>query len=311
MKKSLIVFGMVAVWMLNSFPVKADAIWEPRSDFYVENASDCEYTNRRYVANGLDGVVKVYESPENATIVDTLDNGASVYVSFTYTDEDGIEWGVIENFDDENKTGWVAMDYMDVVYDYISFNEEYNANIVEESGTLAAEYAGQTVKFWSYPSALIPTDVVMPDEAGDLPEYSKTFVDEKGLKWGYVGYFYGMKNKWVCLDNPVGTLLDLYPEDMPMRGAEFVQKDYVDDVEAVAPEKRPGEKPEIAPEPEDSYEDIRVEEDTTDESGTQADEEAEIVPKGNDKLVYIVCGLVAAVAAVTGGLLVWLKKKKK
>lgn len=307
MKKGLIVFGMVAVWFLNMLPVKADAIWEPRSEFYEEHASECEYNNRTYTTSGLDGVVKVYVSPENATVVDTLENGVNVYVSFTYVDEDGIEWGVIENYSDESKTGWVAMDYMDVVYDYISFNEEYGADIVAESGALAAEYAGQTVKFWSYPSALVPMDVLMPDEAGDLPQYSKTFVDEKGLKWGYVGYFYGMKNCWICLDNPVGGLLDLYPNDMPLRDVETVKKDYVDDMETIAPEKGPEEKPEIAPEPEESYEDIRVEDEAQDES----EAEEEIVPKGNDKLVFIVCGLVAAVVAVTGGLLVWLKKKKK
>lgn len=305
MKKGLIVFGMVAVWFLNMLPVKADAIWEPRSEFYEEHASECEYNNRTYITAGQDGVVKVYVSPENATVVDTLKNGVSVYVSFTYVDEDGIEWGVIENYSDESKTGWVAMDYMDVVYDYISFNEEYGADIVAESGALAAEYAGQTVKFWSYPSALVPMDVLMPDEAGDLPHYSKTFVDEKGLKWGYVGYFYGMKNCWICLDNPVGTLGELYPNGIPVRGARLEKKEYIED----------GKNGTTDLELEEIFDlenaeleiDIRVEDDAQDESEV----EEEIVPKGNDKLVFIVCGLVAAVAAVTGGLLVWLKKKKK
>lgn len=305
MKKGLIVFGMVAVWFLNMLPVKADAIWEPRSEFYEEHASECEYNNRTYITAGQDGVVKVYVSPENATVVDTLKNGVSVYVSFTYVDEDGIEWGVIENYSDESKTGWVAMDYMDVVYDYISFNEEYGADIVAESGALAAEYAGQTVKFWSYPSALVPMDVLMPDEAGDLPQYSKTFVDEKGLKWGYVGYFYGMKNCWICLDNPVGTLGELYPNGIPVRGVQLEEKEYIED----------GKNGTTDLELEEIFDlenaeldiDIRVEDDAQSES----DEEAEIVPKGNDKLVFIVCGLVAAVAVVTGGLLVWLKKKKK
>lgn len=304
--KKLFIFGMVAVWLLNVLPVNADAIWEPRSEFYEEHASECEYNNRSYITAGPDGVVKVYVSPENATVVDTLENGVSVYVSFTYVDEDGIEWGVIENYSDESKTGWVAMDYMKVIYDYISFAQEYAANIVEETGILPAEYSGQTVKFWEYPSAWIPSDVIMPEEADDLPRYSKTFVDETGLKWGYVGYFYGMKNMWICLDNPVGTLEELYPVSIPARDMEIVYKEYVDDIETGT------EKPQIGSEENQIYEDIRVEDEAQDEADVQDTEaEAEIVPKGNDKLVFIVCGLVAAVAAITGGLLVWLKKKKK
>lgn len=279
MKKNLIVLGMIAVWFLNILPAKADAIWEPRSEFYEEHASECEYDNRQYTADGPDGVVKVYVSPENSMVVDTLDNGMSVCVLFTYTDEDGIRWGVIENYSDESKTGWLVMDYMNVVYDYISFKEEYGSSFVAESGALGAEAVGQTIKFWPYPGAqngYYEMEIQSAEEW--LPEYSQTFVDEEGHKWGYIGYYYGIKHYWICLDNPTATAEELYPNGIPARGEE-----------AAEPE----------PEEEKSAED------------SDEDQEAEIVPKGNDKLVFMVSGLVAAVAAVTGGLLVWLKKKKK
>ncbi len=291
MKKSLIVFGMVVVWLLNMIPVHADAIWEPRSDFYEEHASECTYNNRNYTACGPEGEVKVYVSPENATVVDVLENGKSVCVLFTYKDEDGVEWGVVENFDDQSKTGWLAMDYMNVVYDYISFKQEYGSEFVQETGMLDAEYKGKTVKFWSYPGADGTGYEIKIDAADDyLPEYNQVFVDEEGHKWGYIGYYFGLKNTWVCLDNASATAEELYPNGLPARGTETTEFRTEDDVT-----------------------DERKQEAEDDETEEEAEEEAEaeIVPKGNEKLVLIVSGLVAGVAALTGGLLVWLKKKKK
>lgn len=300
--KKLFVFGMVAAWLLNAMSVQADAIWEPRSEFYEENASECYYNNRSYTAEGPNGVVKVYVSPENATVVDTMENGTKVYISFTYVDDDGIEWGVVENYSDESKTGWVPMDYMEVVYDYISFSQEYAASIVNENGVLPEKYAGQTVKVWAYPSAWVPRDIVISAEEKNLPQYSQTFVDETGLKWGFIGYYYGMKNMWICLDNPVGTLGELYPGSIPTRDVELVGKVYADGTEI-----EPGIKPQIG----------SVEEGEQAATGEQASDvvqeesaQEEIVPKEDNSLVYIVGGLVAAVVAVTGGLLVCLKKKK-
>ena len=291
MKKGLIVFGMVAVWFLNMLPVKADAIWEPRSEFYEEHASECEYNARNYIANGPDGVVKIYVSPENSTVVDTLENGVSVCVLFTYVDEDGIEWGVVENYNDALRTGWLPMEYMTVVYDYISFKEEYGAEFVEESGALDVEYSGQKVRFWSYPGAKGTGYEMDIFEEEWMPEYNQVFVDEEGHKWGYISYYYGIKHTWVCLDNATATAEELYPNGMPERGTENTEFRTEDDIK------------------------VEEEKDTEDRKVTEDDEEAEeveaeIVPKGNDQLVFIVSGLVAGVVAVTGGLLVWLKKKK-
>ncbi len=289
MKKIMWIFGVAAIWFLSILPVRADVIWEPQEPFYQEHARECEYVNRKYTAAGLDGQVKVYYSPENATVVDIMENGNKVHISFTYTDEDGICWGIVENREDIDKTGWVPMEYMEVVYDYISFQEEFGASFVEENGVLPEEYAGKTVKFWSYPGAAKANEIGMPKEAEELPWYDNTFVDETGLKWGYIGYFYGMKNYWICLDNASGTLEELYPDGAPVRG----------NVSAEAPDSDT-----------DNHGDKEVEEqEDLDEENREERVEAEIVPKGNGSLVFIVSGLVAAVVALTGGLLFWLKKK--
>ena len=183
---------------------------------------------------------------------------------------------------------------MTVVYDYISFKQEYGAEFVQESGMLDEEYRGQKVRFWSYPGAKnggYEMEIFADDEW--LPEYNQVFIDEEGHKWGYIGYYYGIKNKWVCLDNATASAEELYPNGIPERGTETTE---------------PGTEEDIVPEEEKDTEDDRK---SARDDEDEEEEEEEIVPKGNNKLALIVSGLVAGVAAVTGGLLVWLKKKKK
>ena len=87
MKKSAWIWAVVVCWILCVMPVKADVIWEPMDDFYEEHREECRYVNRNFTANGPDGEVIVYKSPENPTVVDTWENGFSAYISFVYTDE--------------------------------------------------------------------------------------------------------------------------------------------------------------------------------------------------------------------------------
>ncbi len=290
MKKNVWIWAVVACWILCVLPVRADVIWEPYHDsFYQENARSCEYLNRYFTADGPDGKVIVYESPENPTVVATWENGFKAYISFTYTDEEGNVWGV---YDDSQSgvNGWVPMAYMVVVYDYISFQEEFADSIIEESGTIPDTYVGQTVRFWKYPGAKGFFEIPMPENADSMPQYSKVFEDETGLQWGYIGYFRGTKNCWVCLTNADGSLEELYPEGVPTVGAqESVESSTVDE-EGIVPKEDLTSSDASADEEEDTY---------------------RIVPKTDNSLIGLVIGLVVAVTGATGGALMWLKKRKK
>lgn len=132
-------------------PVKADVIWEPMGDaFYEEHAGECEYQVRSYTANGPEGKVIVYKSPEDATETAVIENGKVVSISYTYMDKNGVSWGVYENWETDEQ-GWLPMDYMEVVYDYLSFEEDYGTAIKAQEGTLSKEYSGQTILIWDYP----------------------------------------------------------------------------------------------------------------------------------------------------------------
>ncbi len=300
MKKNVWILAVVACWMFSALQVKADVIWEPyHDDFYQENMASCEYLNRTYTAAGPDGKVIVYESPENPTVVTTWENGFKAYISFTYTDADGNVWGV---YDDSQSgiNGWVPMAYMTVVYDYISFQEEFADSITEENGTIPAVCAGQTVYFWKYPGAENYYEMPMPEDAESLPQYSKLFIDEAGLQWGYIGYFRGTKHCWVCLANPNGSLEELYPQGVPERGGQNVADSTSSEEEGIVPKEdaaQEGDKNDTSASDIQSITDVS--------SDTER-----IEPEKDNGLIGLVIGLVVAVTGVTGGALVWLKKKK-
>ncbi|MBQ8821294.1 MAG: hypothetical protein IJZ82_01495 [Lachnospiraceae bacterium] len=241
MKKILSCLAVMACFMLCVLKVKADVIWEPyEDDFYMENRESCEYINRNYTADGPDGKVIVYKSPENPTMVETWENGYTVHIYYVCNDEASNSWGIYENFETD-KSGWVPMAYMDVVYDYISFSEEFGESIVEENGTIPAEYAGKSIYCWSYPGAEKYIEIPMPEYEADMPQYSKTFIDEAGRKWGYIGYFRGTRNKWVCLNSAVADAADLYPDGLPERGTQETESNtFTEDAERITPAKDNG-----------------------------------------------------------------------
>lgn len=229
MKKWIGVLGVFCVFFICVLPVRADVIWEPRDSFYEGHVSACKYVGRTYTANGPDGKVILYESPVSARKVATWENGYKVYIGFSYEDEKGTLWGVWE---DGDKSGWMPMEYMDVVYDNISFAQEYAAEIREQDGTLDERYLDKEIFFWSYPASPGRSSMKITD---NLPEYHRTYTDSQGHIWGNVGYYYGHKNFWMCLDMPDAEPDALYPDTAPEIGAsQPEEKDF--DGERIAPE---------------------------------------------------------------------------
>lgn len=278
--KKMCIFGMVAVWLLNMLPVKANNTVQVGSAFYTEHAEECMSNDREYSTVGPDGKVEVYVSPEDATVVDSLPNGTDVAVPFTYIDSEGNMWGLVENAEDAEKTGWVKMIYMRLIQKSLPLEREFMSLVEEKSGVLDDEYLGSTIIFWNYPSVGDLLHAAL-EENGELPQYSKVFVDELGYTWGYVDSFGGVTDKWICLDNPTASVAELYPEGAPDRGVDAIPKDKGDLSVATTGSEEP----------------------------VQATLEETVPAEKSNTGVFIVCGVIAAAVAVTGGLLVWFKKR--
>lgn len=191
---------------------QADVIWEPEDSFWESHQDDCKYLGRNYRTSGE---VKVYKSPENDKAVKTLDAGVVFWSYYTYTDVNGNEW-TLYCWDDE--TGWIPKVYLETVYDYVSFANEYGDQIREESGTVDEKYLEEQIYFWNYPGAATGGELPRSKE---LPEYEKVFTDEYGHEWGFLNYWYGHKNVWVCLDGLTSDLEQLYEGEFPERGVKI------------------------------------------------------------------------------------------
>lgn len=219
--------------ILMSVPALADVIWEPRDSFYEKHSEDCVYLGRYYTASGKNGVVDVMKEPGSKTIVATINNGNVFYVSFTYADKDGAEWGVAElNPDGSGNlaetdystavTGWIRMTDLTVVYDNISFTEDYGAEFEPYTGDYSEFKNGGPVVFWTYPGSGV---VALEEEEFNYDaffEISQTYTDEENRLWGYVGYYYGARDVWVCISDPSGAGIEKAPPSAPPEAATAV-----------------------------------------------------------------------------------------
>lgn len=184
-------------------PAAADVIWEPEDSFYNAHREEMTYVNRQYQLAGHGGSVTLCDKPEGAARK-TLDNGQSVTVQFTWPGE--IDWGYVVYFGQDGFEGWVPMDDLSLIYDSQSFAEDHGAEIVT-GGPVPVEFTQAVL--YAYPGG--PSGGVL-EEDRDYQSFSQvftqTYTDGSGLRWGYVGYYMGHRESWVCLDDPMNENLD-------------------------------------------------------------------------------------------------------
>ena len=313
--------------MFGAMSVKADMIWEPMDSFYSEHSAECTYVNRVFTANGPDGKVILYVSPEVPEPVAVWENGYTAHISFTYEDRDGILWGISD--DSDGRVGWVPMDYMEVVYDSIAFREEHAAELVEQAGELEGVDYGEAFYFWEYPGSSVFHDMTMGDYP---PSYYCVYTDERGHSWGCVGYYFGIRDIWVCLDEPGADYAQLFPgvlgdgeADTGLEGqkgqtasSEDQESGTTGNLTATDPDVADQNTTEQGAADQDASEGTGAETDSSGEgsveshgAGQQKDgqETGRIVPKPDNRAMTAAIAMVPAVVAVTAVLLVILKRK--
>lgn len=204
-----------------SAPVFADVAYEPDDSFYRHHYNDCRYENRTYYTNGPEGYVLVYSSPTGGA-ADALPNGLSFRIYYTYDSD----WGQLEYDPDDpgggdwqsRISGWVPMAEMTPDYDHSAFYAEHADEHIEKDVELTWGYK-DTVYAYKYPGSGIVVDELDGAWAHDPLSFVRVFVDPAGREWGSVGYYYGHRNFWVCLDDPFNAEL---PPDENFREIETV-----------------------------------------------------------------------------------------
>ncbi|MCI8303572.1 MAG: hypothetical protein HFF52_02985 [Lawsonibacter sp.] len=204
-------------------PVSADIIWEPNDSFFEKHRDECTYVDRRYSLAGYDGTVTIFTAPGGMG-KGTLDNGTQCTIQFTWEGAD-ISWGYLYGAGDSSLEGWVPMDDLSLIYDSQQFIQDH-AGELTETELVSVDF--HEAVCYRYPNG--PSGTVLKESLDYQPfneMFSQLYTDENGLRWGYVGYYMGWRNSWICLDDPMNPELNTgivpnAPSPAQLRGSATV-----------------------------------------------------------------------------------------
>jgi hypothetical protein len=199
---SVIIIVCFLTLILIPLAAHADVIVEPENDFYTQHRDKIIFLNRNFVANGESGSVPIKKEPAANKDKGSLLNGDEAYMSYSCL-YDGEFWGYTFSYE-----GWVKLDQMLVLYDYVSFEEEHFDEFYRYSGDYAKIKETRAVLVWPGPGAGAPVWTV-EDLSTENFSVSYAYTDKDGREWGFVTYLYGNRNVWVCLSEPLNR-------DMPV-----------------------------------------------------------------------------------------------
>lgn len=216
MKRSFAILLALLTLSALTVPAFADLIWEPTDDqFYKQHRHECEYEGRSYYANGKKGFITVWDAPGDSTVRAQYENGEKLWVGYIYKDWALVSWWeAMQDF-----SGWVPLKDLYLIYDHISFEEEYGDQFRDYNGEFADYEAVADEEFWlyiyEYPLAPKWRDSrpigrealdALRGRSGELGELiSKVYTDPNGIEWGYVAWLYGIRDFWFMLDNPTNN----------------------------------------------------------------------------------------------------------
>ena len=228
MKRFVIFLSVAAVAIIMVSPALmftpaafADAIATPDNSFYIRHNSECVYLNRGFYANGEGGSVSLKKEPGSSTETGSVENGVKINIMFTY-EYKGETWGVTTVYIsgksyNEFPTGWVPFSQLLLAYDYICFNEDHQEEIYNYTGGYDSLKEAEKIVLWSWPGSGVELSSI---QQGDF-DYNNLGIDSaykdgEGREWGFIGYWYGARNVWVCISDPSNSDIPAFnPEPKP------------------------------------------------------------------------------------------------
>lgn len=178
--------------------VYADVIVEPYGNtFFEAHSEECTLVDRNYTVNET---VSVFASPKDTKQLGRIAAGSIININNVYTAPDGTEWG-ISIMDGYRDGVWMKMSALTVVYDFISFEEEYGHTFTEYDASKHVIPEG-AIFVWTYPNSGVVAyykSEVDSDSFSDAVKFiDKVYTDEAGISWGFVPYYYGVRNTWIA-----------------------------------------------------------------------------------------------------------------
>lgn len=204
MKKAITLFICAIAAVGLTLGAAADVLFEPEDSFYQSHVDECSYYGRHYIINGERGCAAVYSSPKAKNADAVLPNGSDFYVEWVYNGE----WAYVQ-YDARTlaeswngKSGWLRMSDMTPAYDSEAFCADHESEIYDGERTLHVEENGE-MRLWTYPGSGESMGIAVNygGKADDVG-FAEYFTDPEEREWGYLSYYYGRANAWVCLDDP-------------------------------------------------------------------------------------------------------------
>jgi hypothetical protein len=196
--KRLAALFVLAILALTTPVAHGDVLIEPKNNFWEQHREQMVHLERGFTVLADAGSVAVHKAPNVKNAVKNLNNGQTFIVDYACL-YDGVYWGYSLGHD-----GWVEMTQLRLLYDYPDFDAEHQGEFYPYDGGFAAlEETGEALA-WRWPGADQPTWTLSLDpENLTSSMFSWAYRDADDRQWGFLTYYYGYRNVWICISDPM------------------------------------------------------------------------------------------------------------
>lgn len=209
MMKRIGVFIIVCCLATPLLSAHADVIVGPENSFLNAHEDQVVVLNRTFVASGEQGQASVMQEPGSSKEIAQLTNGDELLLNYSCLYE-GSYWGY-----GAEHNGWVSIDELLVVYDYVSFLEEHKDEVYPFEGDLSKLASTDSVLAWPWPGSETYFYALEDLDSNKL-HISHGYRDSEEREWGFVSNYGQRYPFWVCLDDPTNRdILAFCPAQEP------------------------------------------------------------------------------------------------
>jgi len=220
MKKIIITLMLAGLIIVPAFSAYADLVAEPDNDFYNRNRHYIVQLNRSFYVNASSGFAIMKKAPGERGEIARIENGKTIYLRYSCL-YNGDFWGLTTVYPESEQgrasDGWIRIDDLLVLYDYIAFDEEHFDEFYNYEGDFEELKSAGAAVLWPWPGAEAPLWKLEELDA----EYFQVlfaYTDEAEREWGFVTYLYGSRNIWICLSDPINPEIPAFnPAPPPMK----------------------------------------------------------------------------------------------